>query len=78
MVSGINISAAITQLLSRGTGLIGLSGVVNEEGDPLEIGLELATYGNWNITDPITYLQVVNQMLERQRMWGCSLTASAS
>ena len=60
---GINISAAITQLLAR-HGIIGLSGVVDEEGNDLEIGLELATYGNWNITDPITYLQVANQMLE--------------
>ena len=60
---GTNVSAAITSLLRR-HGIAGLEGVVDENGDALVIPFELSTYGNWNITDPITYLQVVNQLLE--------------
>ena len=60
---GTNVASAITSLLRR-HGIVGLSGTVNEEGQPLEIPFELSTYGNWNITDPVTYLQIINQMLE--------------
>ena len=60
---GTNVADAITSLLRR-HGIVGLSGTVNEEGQPLEIPFELSTYGNWNITDPVTYLQIINQMLE--------------
>ena len=60
---GTNVATAITSLLQV-HGIRGLAGVVDEQGQPLRVGFELATYGNWNITDPITYLQVANQLLE--------------
>ena len=63
VLPGTNIATAITNLLRR-HGIVGLSGVVTEDGDPLTIGYELTSYGNWNLTEPVTYLQVINQLLE--------------
>ena len=60
---GTNVVSAIVALLRR-HGIVGLSGLYNERGLPLTIGWELATYGNWNITDEITYLDIINQLLE--------------
>ena len=60
---GTNVLSAILSLLRR-HGITGLSGVVGEDGLPLEIGYELATYGNWNLEDNITYLDIINQLLE--------------
>ena len=60
---GTNVSRVITSLLRR-HGIAGLEGVVDEQGNALTIPFELSTYGNWNITDPVTYLQVINQLLE--------------
>ena len=60
---GTNISSAITSVL-RAHGIRGLSGVVDEQGDPLEIGRELSTYANANVTDNITYLDFINSLLQ--------------
>ena len=60
---GTNVLSAIISLLRR-HGIPGLAGVVGEDGLPLEIGYELATYGNWNLEDNTTYLDIINQLLE--------------
>ena len=60
---GTNVLSAIISLLRR-HGIAGLDGVVGEDGLPLDIGFELATYGNWNVEDNMTYLKIINQLLE--------------
>ena len=61
---GRNIADAIVGLL-RLHGVVGLDALYEEDGEtPLQIPYELATYGNWNITDNITYLQIANQLAE--------------
>ena len=61
---GTNIATAASGVLAL-HGIVGLSSLFQEEGDgALQIPYELGTYGNWNITDNITYLQVVNQLME--------------
>lgn len=60
---GTNVITAIGNLLQR-HGIVGLSGVVDEDGNALTIGREIATYGNWDILKNNTYLDVCNQLLE--------------
>lgn len=66
---GRNIASAITDILIR-HGMVGLAGVVDEARDPLRIGWEMSGYGQWSYLQDITYLDVINQLLEASSFVG--------